>query len=390
VRRIAVQMGTVVMLCTAFGTGSAGAAGWSIESMPSPARAVSAFPLAVSCANQRTCTAVGYFYNGDIVSRLLAERWRAGAWSVQAIPSPAGATAGELRAVSCTSPGACTAVGDYSTASGSTAPLAERWDGREWSIEPTASGDAGFGELVGVSCTTSHSCIAVGQRLNVTQFPPSSATLAEHWDGQTWSVQSTPAVDAGSSQLFGVSCPATSSCVAVGSRFNSSGEESTLALGWDGSRWSIQATPNPGGTPPAGYELLSVSCTSATFCKAVGRAQTTVLPASVSRLTESWDGSSWSLEHTPTGDVPYNALQGVACANTSACIPVGFKGFSDTATLANRWNGSEWRLEQTPNPAGGSLLSAVSCPTAAVCTTVGYYSAGTTAETPFAERYSGG
>jgi hypothetical protein len=385
-----VRITALAILLTAVGAGSSSAAGWSIQSMPKPPRAVSAFPVAVSCSNHQTCTSVGYYYDGDIVSRLLAERWTAGRWRVLAIPAPADATSAELRAVSCTTPRACTAVGDYTSASGSTTPLAERWNGKVWSIEPIASGDAGFGELVGVSCTSNRSCTAVGQRLDLAQFPPTSATLAEHWNGHTWRVQPTPVVDGGASQLSAVSCPSASSCAAVGSRFSSSGEEATLALRWNNSSWSIDPTPNPSGNPPAGYELLSVSCASATFCKAVGQAQTTVLPASVSRVTESWNGSAWSLEHTPTGDVAYNALQGVSCASASECIPVGFRGFSDTATLANRWNGSAWSLESTPNPADGSLLSAVSCPAAGVCTTVGYYSAGTSAETPFAERYSGG
>ena len=246
------QITALAILCVALGAGSARAAGWSIESMPKPLGAVSVFPVAVSCPNQLTCTSVGYYYDGDIVSRLLVEQWNAGRWRGQSIPSPTDVTGDELRAIACTTPRACTAVGDYTSTSGSTAPLAERWNGKQWSIEPTATGDAGFGELAGVSCTSSRSCTAVGDRLNLTQFPPTAATLVEHWDGNTWSVKTTPVVDSGASQLFGVSCPRADECFAVGSRFSSSRGGIDAGSAWERLELVDRLHAQPGRNPDGG------------------------------------------------------------------------------------------------------------------------------------------
>ena len=42
----------------------------------------------------------------------------------------------------------------------------------------------------------------------------------------------------------------------------------TLAEVWDGSTWTVQSTPNPTGATSG--SLYGVSCTSATACTAVG------------------------------------------------------------------------------------------------------------------------
>jgi hypothetical protein len=66
-----------------------------------------------------------------------------------------------------------------------------------------------------VSCTSATSCTAVGSY----QFSFLSLfnTLAEVWNGTTWSLQSTPNnLNAGSNILSGVSCGASDKCTAVG------------------------------------------------------------------------------------------------------------------------------------------------------------------------------
>jgi hypothetical protein len=54
--------------------------------------------------------------------------------------------------------------------------------------------------------------------------------------------------------LVGVSCPTTSSCVAVGSAgfvVFSSRSFRTLVEQWDGTSWSIATSPNPSGADVA-------------------------------------------------------------------------------------------------------------------------------------------
>jgi hypothetical protein len=66
--------------------------------------------------------------------------------------------------VSCTSATACTAVGHYQNGAGTRVTLAERWDGTSWTIQPTPSLSPNYfyTTLSGVSCTSATACTAVG------------------------------------------------------------------------------------------------------------------------------------------------------------------------------------------------------------------------------------
>ena len=74
------------------------------------------------------------------------------------------------------------------------------------------------------------------------------------------------------SVLQGVSCTSATACTAVGDYVNRDGTQVTLAERWNGTSWTIQSTPNPTGAQYAGWTatLQGVSCTSATACTAVG------------------------------------------------------------------------------------------------------------------------
>ena len=93
--------------------------------------------LAVSCPARRMCVAVGI---ADIARQLLlAERWNGRRWIVTHPVLPAKATSGGLTGVSCSSSRACTAVGfEFVPATGS-GPLAERWNGRSWTLQSMPS-----------------------------------------------------------------------------------------------------------------------------------------------------------------------------------------------------------------------------------------------------------
>jgi hypothetical protein len=150
-------------------------------------------------------------------------------WSLQ--PSPTSASANYfLSAVSCTSPSACTAVGN--TDSGL---LAERWNGTSWTVQSavTPEGTEGFGDFFSsVSCSSPSACTAVG--LIFTPFPP--FTVAERWDGSTWSVQDTPVLP-GAYDIDppAASCPTISICKLVGS-YTNDGPKVTLAEEWKRDR----------------------------------------------------------------------------------------------------------------------------------------------------------
>jgi hypothetical protein len=296
----------------------------------------------------------------------LAERWDGARWAVQPTPNPTGATYSLLNGVSCTAASACTAVGYFNNSVSTLLTLAERWDGTGWSIQPIPSVPGATGSsLNGVSCATPSACTAVGSS---TGRGGIEVTLAEHWDGTSWSVQRTPNPrGAVQSTLYGVSCTSSTACTAVGEYLTSSAHGGTLAERWDGVRWTIQATPNP----PDG-SLNGVSCMSAAACTAVGSTGKT--------LAERWDGTSWAIQSTPNpiGKTDSYYLGGVSCTATSACTAVG-----------------DYLLRHGPGPTGrggtevtlAERLTASSVPTVAVAKLTGIPAACVLA--PFAARVEG-
>ena len=157
----------------------------------------------------------------------------------------------------------------------------------------------------------------------------------------------------------------------------------TLAEAWDGASWSIQATPTPSG----GGQLNDVSCTSDTACIAVGYSYT----STTATLAEAWDGTSWSLQNVPSPTVG-GFLSGVSCASASDCAAVGNSSGpgGPFVQLADVWDGTTWSSQTLPSPAGATIssLSNVSCTSATICMAVGSVGLGTSTSTPIAVRSS--
>jgi hypothetical protein len=124
----------------------------------------------VSCV-ERSCMAVGSFFDELGGRAPMAESATADGWSVHPVPLPDDAVEGHLSAVSCASPGTCVAVG-YMVVGQEERPLAERWDGQRWSLMPALGLT---GRLFGVSCPASDLCFAVGAAADT--------ALAARWDG---------------------------------------------------------------------------------------------------------------------------------------------------------------------------------------------------------------
>jgi hypothetical protein len=365
---------------------------WAIQPTPHLASGAMNLLIGVACTSATGCLAVGYSIpNGgnNQSPATIAERWNGSTWRVQHTANPPGAAASNLNAASCVSRSACIAVGNTSNSRVTSLPLAQRWNGHTWSIQPTPS-PADGGNLIGVSCPSRSSCLAVGGHANpFTEIPP--GTLAERWNGTRWRIQPTPNPPGGGWFLLAVSCTSPSACTAVGGRLalTTQTRTATLAERWNGHTWSIQPTPNP---PGHGVKLLnSVACTSRSSCMAVGNEFDPVTGESLGTLAERWNGRTWQIVPTfkPAPAGPNASLNGVACTSASACTAVGNQTLA--RTLAERWNGRTWQVQATPNPAGAQniTLASVACPARTVCTAFGLNLTGSGPLT-LAERWSGG
>jgi len=286
---------------------------------------------AISCPTSTWCMAIA---KSDAKGWGLSWSEGFGSWFQEAKnpPTPEGATEVRLNDVSCTSESACTAVGRY-YASGAYKPYVARWNGTGWSLQtaPSPSEGSASEAMLGVSCASSSFCVAVGAA--------AGKPFAERWNGSEWAVLSTANPGGEAALLAGVSCPTTSYCMAVGSYRESLSVTKTLAERWNGSNWAISSTPNPAkeGEP----KLLSVSCLSSSSCIAVGRFSK-FFPAEETTVAESWNGSSWALQTSPSPEGnPFNSLAAVSCSSTVACTGVGKArpkmAEANMVTMAQRW-----------------------------------------------------
>jgi hypothetical protein len=93
-----------------------------------------------------------------------------------------------------------------------------------------------------------------------------STTLIEHFDGTSWSIVASP-VPAGAS-LSGIAAVSADDIWAVGSMLGTTGVDRTLTLHLDGPKWSVVVSPN---ATSGGNDLFGVAALGQTVV-AVGAA----------------------------------------------------------------------------------------------------------------------
>jgi hypothetical protein len=330
---------------------------WSIVASPNPSSTSTAQLLGVSCSSATNCLAVGYaHFTGVHRDKTLIERWNGTTWSIVASPSPASPTWGSrLHAISCVGSTFCAAVGSKGVGGdvGSNM-LVEKWNGASWSLVPTTSpANARYLTLDGVSCTNSLQCFAVGSYLG----PAFGLSLAERWNGAGWSKVGVPRPELGDMNwLSSVSCRSSANCTAVGA-YDVGGTLRNDALidHWNGSAWSVVSQFSPGRPY---MELNGVSCAGTKTCVAVGRSYSWTMPGpdtNVRTLAERWNGTGWSIVASPNRGSNFSVLNAVSCTSTLGCMAVGTSSTPNVTgsdkTLVERWNGTKWSVLASPNPA---------------------------------------
>ncbi len=382
-----------LLLCTSVGWAALGscasAASWSAEPTPLPRGASASVLSGVSCTAGSDCTAVGHFNNRAGAGAPLAERWDGTRWSIEPTAKPAGARASLLFEVSCPSRAACVAVGSMTGRTGATVPLAERSSRGRWSMLRTSppAGNA-VSYLAGVSCASARNCVAVGYAGNAAGT--AGAPLAERWNGRSWVPQRPPRpTGATVAFLSGISCTSPTACVAVGFSVGGDRIGRPLAERWDGRHWAIERTPSPRAATEV--QLAGVSCVARGPCVAAGFFG--IVTGIEVMLAEQRSAARWTIQRTlyPAGARGVQ-FAGVSCPASASCAAVG--SFENEAglddALVERWDGTGWRIQAVPVPDGtvSNSLAGVSCSAARECTAVGSSFDSNGAELPLAERYS--
>jgi hypothetical protein len=261
--------------------------------------------------------AVGYHNIANYGSeKSMALHWDGASWSIVRSAN-IGPNANILRGVAAVSSNDVWAVGlGNSTSNQSGRPLVEHWDGSAWSLAMTPKTGQAFAELEAVSVIAPNDVWAVGIA--------GGKTLTEHWNGSAWRIIPSPNGPGGRGGLTSVSATAPTDVWAVGA---SNGK--TLTEHWDGSAWKVVASPN-GSLPTS--SLAGVVALSSSDAWAIGQTENQLL-VSIKTLTLHWDGSAWSVVASPNPGPEYNAVYGI---DGLAGGDVWAVGNQDEQTLAMR------------------------------------------------------
>jgi len=372
--------------------------GWS--TIPSPGVAQEGNFAGVTALSAADGWAVGQYEGLDSLQRTLTERWNGSQWTYQPSPSP-GQRYNLLQAVSGASASDVWAVGYQMDTDRVEQPLIEHWNGTAWSVSPAPSIGETSGQLSGVAAVSSTNAWVVG----FTTIPaagnhgPGQQPLIEHWDGTAWSIVNGAAIPLppdGSqpyNNLAAVVALSAGNVWAVGGD-NSVGNAGTQALieHWDGHAWTLMQGANPNSN---GNALSSIAAVSPTNIWAVGSGSLRGphgCGLGSSAIIEHWDGTRWSsVSAAQPGNGRGFSLASVAAASASDVWAVGgLWEVSSITPVLEHWNGSQWSLVASPvgNTARG--LTGVAAAPGGPVLTVGQYEGADGPAATLAEQETGG
>jgi Phosphoesterase family len=277
----------------------------------------------------------------------------AGGWSV--VPSALNGTGdNSLGAVAASGPDDVWAVGNFlpdqaTTNNDATLSLANHFDGRTWSVVPTPNAGPNFDTFFAAAASAGRAW-AVGVRLD-SAFQDRG--LVEAWDGAKWSIVNVPQPGSQRDIFFGASAASPADVWAVGDQEGANGKFETLVEHFDGTKWSVVPSANPGST---GNHLYGVRAVGPDDVWAVGQQLGTTNPDHT--LVEHWNGSKWSVVPSAGSGSASGMLFGVTVGDAG----VWAVGETDDQTagarpLIQRFDGGAFVNVPVPASAGSIFTS---------------------------------
>lgn len=322
----------------------------------------------VSCASSGTCTAVGLAFTVDD-KEPVAFSSVDGVWSSSVVPV-SGSTQAALQDVSCPST-TCVAVGNEVSRSGVETPLVATESGGTWTSEDLSlPSSLRNGSLMSVSCSSATSCVAVGSGNPGSEFTPPVAIIATDTNG-SWTITALARPkQVLAAALVSVSCPTSSTCVAVGEAERGASDQRYEAI-LAGGHWSGTLVASPTGVRLE--DFTAVSCSSATHCDAAIDYEAS---GRVRAAINTWNAKKWSNTPEAISAGLIAAYAGLSCPTATSCVAVGLGianlNSAETSSTAVQTS-TGWSVSTLPQPAGAfeSELASVSCWSAGACTAVG-------------------
>jgi hypothetical protein len=379
---------------------------WTPTEAPLPAGAAAYADVvaeSVACATGSSCAMTGYYNDASGNQQGMLDTLSGAAWTTAEAPLPPGAVLSNQSvypaSVACPSTSSCMAVGWYGsdpgcgpvpTGNGDVAVLwtesANSWTATAAPL-PSGVGSFPISCLRSIACPSATSCVAVGYYVDASG---NYLGLVETLSGTTWTATEAPVpANAAANPGVGlgpVTCVAVSSCVAIGSYLDASGNGRLLVETLSGTTWTAAEAPGPANATYGVDEatvLNTLACFSITACSAAGDYIDT--SGDIQGLLETLSGTTWTPTEAPlpAGALPNNepnvTLPSVSCPLATSCVAVGdFPPSSgDDQGLLETGSGTTWAPMQAPLPAGTAAtavdLQSVACPSVSSCVAVGWY-----------------
>jgi hypothetical protein len=381
----------------------------------SPVPEFNASVNAVSCSGVGDCSAGGTYGDESTGTKAFVMDETGGNWgNALVIPGTASYWESEVVAVSCASPGNCSAGGGVGTYTGYNSPpfwqafVVNETDGTWGTAEIVPGTDAAnVGDdaaVSSVSCTAVGDCTAGGSYdtgpWSYKVAPAYEGFVVDETNGVWGAAHSVPRPSGvASSVVKSVSCASAGNCAAVEMDYTSRNEDAAppvrsqaFVIDETGGVWG-SATEVPGTAAlnvgdDASAE--SVSCTAVGDCSMGGYydigkagAATVDLQAFVANET----GGKWGAARAVPGLAALNAgknaqVTSLSCASPGNCAAGGTYAGNSTALaqeafIVNETHGTWGKAEEVPGTAPGaakyeSQVTSVSCASAGNCSAGGY------------------
>lgn len=333
--------------------------------------------------------ACGYYApNGaSTPQNTLIENYNGTSWSQMTAVSPS-ATINQCNGISAVSATDIWAVGYYDDATNSNNPalLTEHYNGTSWSQVtapmPSVSGKNAVSQANGVDAIASNDVWMVGFSNNRTG---NGLTLAELYNGTSWSIVATPNGSGLNSELVAVSGIASNDVWAAGwTSLSGTGAYNTLIEHYNGTSWSVVTSPNPGGFDSRPYAIKEIS---ATDIWVLGYTTTGSGGVGQAPMAIHYNGTSWTTVTMATAGTA-GIMYGVDGVATNNVIGVGQQASSGNILTNIQQYTTSWANMTSIDPsATNNVLNGIAMGSASDAWAVGYYA--TTSDFALAEHYDG-
>jgi hypothetical protein len=301
-------------------------------------------------------------------------------WVIQPSPNPS-AVWSVLNGVTVPNATDAWAAGYYTTGNpGVTLSLVEHYDGSTWTQQTTKNPSTAEDELNAIKASSSTDVWAVGEFLHTTGF---RRVLIEHYDGTSWTRKIGVSYKKQDNVLNGVAAPSSTNVWAVGCNgpdyFFSC--DHALIEHYDGTNWKLQTSAAPPCEVQGTSALSGVSAASSTSVWAVGNYECKSGGSGYQQtFIQHFDGTSWTTQssHDPGLD---NSLLGVSAVSSTDAWAVGWLTtelggcIPQTYPLIEHFDGTSWTVVDTPIPGPDfTVLTGVKALSSTDAWAVGYYS----------------